>query len=423
MDERTLELLCQMEREHSLQHLVDLAFPLLGNPMFYQDAELNIPYYTRCTEIPDPFWQRNVVQGSLNSGSILQEPGRSALSRHRPGQREPVELPPDPSNNGSRGSYALSLSTGNLFHGVLILTSLCRDFQPEDKLLFQLFGEIFYARLSHDISLGVSDHGGGTQLILKLLSGTPVSQSYLDSQMKKLNWQPLRYGWVITICSTKDAESTSSLEDVIHQLSRSQHCCLVRYQGSLVYLYTAESLVWSPKEQLAELISLWSSHHLCAGCSRPFTQLTSLASHYKEAQEALALGQQLEPGKCFYDFGELAVYALLDQWHQQGSLRSLIEPGVLQLWQREQPSPILIPTLDRYLSCGMDASLTAEQLFIHKNTVRYRIQRCEEMLQKSLTDGDTLFRLKLSIRAIDYLQKIGEEGELLSDPAGTPPGI
>lgn len=423
MDANTIQLLCQMERERSLQKLVDLSFQLLGNPIFYQDVELNIPYYTRCVEIQEPFWQCNVVQGNLSNESIMQGLGQSEMMDSLPVKHEPVELPPNPFHNNGQINYAFPLSTGNVFHGVLILASICRDFQPEDKLLFQLFGEIFYSRLAHDLSLGVSARSLNSSLIIKLLSGDAVSPAYIESQLSKMNWHPMRYLWLISICATENAESTSTLADVISVLNRSRHGCLVRYQSSLVYLHTSDTLAWSVTEALPELIALMKENHLCAGCSRPFTQLTRLQFQYHQAQQAISMGQRMDPNQCIYRFGDLAAYCMLDQWYRQGSLEDQIEPGVIDLWLRDRQNPVLLPTLDMYLNCGMDAGLTAERLYVHKNTVRYRIGRCEEILQRNLTDGETLFRLKLSLKAIDYLGKIGKSSELIQSSSNPDPSI
>ncbi|WP_024794963.1 PucR family transcriptional regulator [Tomitella biformata] len=48
--------------------------------------------------------------------------------------------------------------------------------------------------------------------------------------------------------------------------------------------------------------------------------------------------------------------------------------------------PELLASLREYLACGMHVERTAERLFVHQNTVRYRVARCEEAIQASLRD-------------------------------------
>lgn len=46
----------------------------------------------------------------------------------------------------------------------------------------------------------------------------------------------------------------------------------------------------------------------------------------------------------------------------------------------------LLASLREYLACGMHVETTAERLFVHQNTVRYRVARCEEAVHASLRD-------------------------------------
>jgi hypothetical protein len=50
-------------------------------------------------------------------------------------------------------------------------------------------------------------------------------------------------------------------------------------------------------------------------------------------------------------------------------------------------------TLRAYLACGMHVETTATKLFVHHNTVRYRLARFEELTGASLRDTEALFEL------------------------------
>jgi PucR C-terminal helix-turn-helix domain len=63
----------------------------------------------------------------------------------------------------------------------------------------------------------------------------------------------------------------------------------------------------------------------------------------------------------------------------------------------------LIETLRTYLACGMHVERTATRLFVHQNTVRYRIARFEELTEASLGDIEVLFEVwwALELSAMD----------------------
>jgi DNA-binding PucR family transcriptional regulator len=53
----------------------------------------------------------------------------------------------------------------------------------------------------------------------------------------------------------------------------------------------------------------------------------------------------------------------------------------------------LITTLRAYLACGMHVEHTATRLFVHQNTVRYRLARFEQLTGTSLRETQVLFEV------------------------------
>lgn len=54
-------------------------------------------------------------------------------------------------------------------------------------------------------------------------------------------------------------------------------------------------------------------------------------------------------------------------------------------------------TLKAYLDCHCSIMETANRLYLHRNTVRYRIKKCEEILENDLSDWDYCFQLQLCL--------------------------
>ena len=59
-------------------------------------------------------------------------------------------------------------------------------------------------------------------------------------------------------------------------------------------------------------------------------------------------------------------------------------------------------TLYTYLKCACSTTETADTLFLHRNSVIYRLHRIEDLCDIDLSDTDTGFRLRLSF-AISYV--------------------
>ena len=66
--------------------------------------------------------------------------------------------------------------------------------------------------------------------------------------------------------------------------------------------------------------------------------------------------------------------------------------------------PELVDTLANYLTFGESLKITSEKMFIHVNTLKYRLKRIEELLVCDLGDPNVRFRLRMAITIERYLR-------------------
>lgn len=64
----------------------------------------------------------------------------------------------------------------------------------------------------------------------------------------------------------------------------------------------------------------------------------------------------------------------------------------------------LLETLIDYLTFGENQKITSEHMYIHVNTLRYRLQQISELLECDLKDPNTRFRLRFAVILYRYLQ-------------------
>lgn len=64
----------------------------------------------------------------------------------------------------------------------------------------------------------------------------------------------------------------------------------------------------------------------------------------------------------------------------------------------EEPNKPLLEALEAYLECGGKMQMAAEKLYLHRNTLRYRLKRAEELTRVSLDDDEVRFAFRLAIR-------------------------
>ena len=69
----------------------------------------------------------------------------------------------------------------------------------------------------------------------------------------------------------------------------------------------------------------------------------------------------------------------------------------------------LVETVAAYVECGGNYDATAGALYVHRSTLRYRLQRLREISGLDLSDPDTRFNLQLATRAWTTLRTLRQE--------------
>ncbi|MEG2601817.1 MAG: helix-turn-helix domain-containing protein, partial [Carnobacterium sp.] len=63
-------------------------------------------------------------------------------------------------------------------------------------------------------------------------------------------------------------------------------------------------------------------------------------------------------------------------------------------------------TLKVYLESQCEITITAKKLFIHRNTVKYRIAKCEELFESPINDPKLSLNLRLALVLSDTEDQI-----------------
>ena len=84
----------------------------------------------------------------------------------------------------------------------------------------------------------------------------------------------------------------------------------------------------------------------------------------------------------------------------------LISPDLFRLEEaNSQYSFSLVDTLRAYLECNCNLIRTAERLFLHKNTLLYRLNHIKSIIRCDLNDADERLLLMLSFKLLETLEE------------------
>jgi purine catabolism regulator len=182
---------------------------------------------------------------------------------------------------------------------------------------------------------------------------------------------------------------------VHHSLAERRVPNMLRSSGELLYC-----LVPADDETVGEVLDILDLDGTAIGVSDPFCLLEALPDAVHEARWALDTARAEQRRSARY--GERL---LVGGPRSVGEARDLIERvlGPLITYDRERGTD-LVHSLTVFLRCNRSWQQAAAELFVHKQTLVYRMRRVEELTGRKLNDTETIAELWPAIRALEILR-------------------
>jgi purine catabolism regulator len=126
---------------------------------------------------------------------------------------------------------------------------------------------------------------------------------------------------------------------------------------------------------------------------------------FRQAGQALEMARRLNERAPLY-YMDLSVYRLLLQIEDHPDLRAFLQETLGPLLSNENAEEWLA-TLEEFFACNGNLSQTAEALFIHRNTLTYRMDRIAAISGLDLKNPDTRLAAQLALRIHRMLRSTG----------------
>lgn len=135
------------------------------------------------------------------------------------------------------------------------------------------------------------------------------------------------------------------------------------------------------------------------GYGEPVNQLAQLAKSYRDACTALKVCKIFQPKESVAVYGQLGIGQLIYQLPPDLCQQFLHE--VFAENQQELLDEEMLATVDKLFENNLNISETARQLYIHRNTLVYRLERIQKILGLDirLFEDAMMFRIAMMVQA------------------------
>lgn len=233
--------------------------------------------------------------------------------------------------------------------------------------------------------------------IRDILQGVNYSQIEAITKAKSYGWD-LEFPQVILVLKVfnKDENflkkayekilNSNYIERVLSKkLNMKEKRVKITYIDESLVIFANVAFISNVKEEMIELsnlikINFEESYHLGIGISSQILYLNSFPTAYKEAQDSLLIGHKLNNESFVSHYDDYQLFSIIKEVKNTKLLNKYVNNKLGKILDYDKENNMeLMKTVITLMDSGLNYKEAAKKLFIHYNTLRYRLDRLKEL--------------------------------------------
>lgn len=393
------DVLLAVANDRPLQVVFDLGVRFLRNPVALFD--IRQAFITMSGKLPENYkntiWEEVLTRQSVQIEKLSDHEQRK-MARALADRDEPFFYQ-NTENYTDHQQMVTSLKRSGVPFATLGSIDIAQPFTLGQLAIFSHLKNFLELAIKNDLQLA-SIAEGSSYYVDRLLQGFSVERSAVEYHLSRNHWR-LEDEYCLLFCTRTDG---TRIDEVLNKMyafrirSMLGDAIVFPYENGILAISHNDNRVRADREFVGGLTQLIEKLGLRCGVSLPFEDFLNLKYAYIQCKTALASAAE-ESTETITLFETRYTDHILKALNTATSLKSLCHPQILRMAIMDAgKGKEFVQSLQAYLQTGRNTTTAARQLYIHRNTLLYRLKRIEETLGIDLeaANEQTLFMLQLS---------------------------
>lgn len=389
----------------SLKEIINAVRALVGNPVMLTDLTHKLLCVSDEESINDPTWQEIIQKGGIPLDQLDNERCME-LYKGSLKTEKPVLDSYDPNLPILRSAITCN---GKLTG---YLDTICYNKKPDenDVSILSLSISVLSFYMEKELKYGDSSDNLLDFFVADLLEGRITDQPLIAERFHYFGWD-LKFPFsVIAIRSGFDFDGKNrqqrefALKQICQMVSQEfpDTTCLI-YGQEIRLLFPLNGVPKADEPKIKSFTKFLLKNKLKAGISRPLFYIEEISSFHLQACKAWELGELLEDDAPLYNYDNYAIFHLFEYGSRVKDLMTFCHTSIFILAEYDRNHETdLLETLHMYLNCHCNIAEAATNLYIHRNTMNYRMSKIYELTNIDLDNTESFFHLLLSFHILEY---------------------
>lgn len=304
-----------------------------------------------------------------------------------------------------------------------------RDFLILDRTILLMALEFLKVITKADVEQNFKD-----DLLTEVLLGNITDKAEVINKGRMFNWDLAKDYQVFAIAFTSSSSHTTLIENEalwfqerkrkslrkVNEIFRFNAILTIRKEHIIVLYHCdgtgATEYAQQPGPYKSSTMDLAESAYrqlsqefeelqFTIGIGRFYQGLEGIHEGYKEAVKAIQLGKPISGATGCVHYEDLGIYRVLGQVSDWKEMEELYSETIGKLVEYDwSNNATLADTLREYFASNCSLSESAEKLFVHVNTMKYRLQKIEQLTGCNVHDAEKRLLLHMGLKIDQLLQ-------------------
>ncbi|MEK3673987.1 PucR family transcriptional regulator [Paenibacillus sp. FSL R10-2771] len=387
-----------------LAGIVQTAAGLLHNPVIVFDASFRIVAHSGREDIDDYIWSENIRKGYCSYDFIAAVNRMESVRRGKQSDAS-YEVACEETSNTKLIS---KIKVGGKPIGNVLLLGCKHPFRPIDSELLSLTATVLAEEMGKSSYYRNAKNIKVEDIICGLLELQLQDSNTLQERLQSADLRLGKDLLVLLFDLTGYVDSgryDDYLRERLQLLFPGSPCAY--YEGRIVLIHNgslSRELAFGPLQEF--LVQTGVS----LGISSIFSSLNQCRLHYLQAQSAIRIGRILCPERHLTYYADVQLYELLPAEVLSGGEQRYRHPELRKLQEYDAAHQSnLYHTFYIYLKHNRNMQLASEELYIHRNTLRYKLDQISRLLETGFSDSEKMLAYYVSYKIADFCDKAREQ--------------
>lgn len=244
-----------------------------------------------------------------------------------------------------------------------------------------------------------------------IISDLSFDPDVMQTRLALSGYKLEEYKYMIAVERIDNGDENAQLDSLALYLKNLfPNSIYIILKNKLIFLMSLKKMM--SMEEFMGMEQFLRSVDVRVGVSNPFTELKSVQTFIDEANEALEIGQQINSEHnifLFENYGEFSVAKNLVESTTRSPEMYLYPPLMALIDYDKKNGSSLVETLREYLRDSKNPKAVYERLYIHKNTLYYRLDKIKQIMGVNYEAADVHMKINLTFAILEYQRRSKRE--------------